>query len=196
MPTSRLEAFSDGVFAIAATLLILDVTATGPGLSAQLLDIWPEYAAYAVSFISIGIMWINHHVIVDQLGKVDRTFLVLTVIFLMLIAFVPFPTHLIAEYIDKDFADARAAALAYGVTLTSIAIFYNITWRYAAWNGRLLRHNFDERVVSGVSRSYWLGPVSYAVATAVAFVSPAASAALYAAIALFWVLESSIFSRR
>ena len=196
MPTSRLEAFSDGVFAIAATLLILDVTVSGPGLGAKLLEIWPSYTAYAVSFVTIGIMWINHHVIVDQLGKVDRTFLVLTVFFLMLIAFVPFPTQLIAEYIDQDFADARAATLAYGVTLTSIAILYNVTWRYATWHGRLLRHNFDERVVSGVSRSYWLGPVSYAAATAVALFSPIASAALYAAIALFWVLESSIFSRR
>ena len=196
MPTSRLEAFSDGVFAIAATLLILDVTASGPGLSAKLLDIWPEYVAYAVSFVTIGIMWINHHVIVDQLGKVDRTFLVLTVFFLMLIAFVPFPTHLMAESINKDFEDARAAALSYGITFTAIAVFYNLTWRYAAWNGRLLRKDFDERVVTGVSRSYLLGPASYFLGTVVAVVSPVASAAIYAGIALFFVLESSIFSRR
>ena len=196
MPTSRLEAFSDGVFAIAATLLILDVTVSGPGLSQKLLEIWPSYIAYAVSFVTIGIMWINHHVIVDQLGKVDRTFLVLTVFFLMLIAFVPFPTHLMAEYIDGAFEDARAAALAYGVTFTTIAVFYNLTWRYASWNGRLLRADFDERVVSGVSRSYILGPASYLLATVVAVVSPIASAVIYAAIALFFVLESSIFSRR
>ncbi len=140
-------------------------------------------------------MWINHHVIVDQLAKVDRTFLMLTVIFLMLIAFVPFPTHLIAEYIDKGFEDARAAAIAYGVTLTLIAVLYNVTWRYAAWEKRLLRADSDEAIVRGVSRSYLLGPAMYLFATLVAIVSPVASAALYAGIAVFFVVESSIFGR-
>jgi uncharacterized membrane protein len=196
MSTSRMEAFSDGVFAIAATLLILDVTVSGPGISEKLIEIWPAYAAYAVSFLTIGIMWINHHVIVDQLGKVDRTFLTLTVVFLMLIAFVPFPTHLMAEYIDKGFEDARAAAVAYGITFTLIAVFYNVTWRYAAWERRLLRADSDDVIVRGISRSYLLGPVTYLLATLVAIVSPVMSAALYAGIALFFVVESSIFGRR
>jgi uncharacterized membrane protein len=196
MHTSRLEAFSDGVFAIAATLLILDVTVSGPGLGSRLVEIWPEYAAYAVSFVTIGIMWINHHVIVHQLARVDRTFLMLTVIFLMLIAFVPFPTRLMAEYIDKPVSDARAAAIAYGVTLTLIAVLFNLTWRYAAWGGRLLRAHSDDWVVRGISRSYLLGPSTYLLATLVAIVSPVASAAIYAALAVFWALESSLFGRR
>jgi uncharacterized membrane protein len=196
MATSRLEAFSDGVFAIAATLLILDVTVSGPGLSHRLAEIWPSYAAYAVSFLTIGIMWANHHLIVDQLARVDRTFLILTVIFLMLIAFVPFPTYLIATYIEKATDDAKTAAVAYGITFTFIAIMFNVTWRYASWGRRLLREDCDERTVEGISRSYLLGPVAYFLAALVAFMSPVASAALYALIGLFFVLESSIFGHR
>src|ERR1700759_3063446 len=124
METSRLEAFADGVFAIAATLLILDVTvkAKGDQLGSALLHAWPEYAAYAVSFVTIGIMWVNHHATLTVIERVDRTFLFLNVGLLASIAFVPFPTRLVAEHL-RD-VGLRAAAVAYGITLTATAVFF------------------------------------------------------------------------
>jgi TMEM175 potassium channel family protein len=93
--TQRLETFADGVFAIAATLLILDVRPEGSGgLGDQLLHAWPQYAAYAISFVTIGIIWANHHEMFGEIERVNRPFLLLNVFFLMMVAFIPFPTKL------------------------------------------------------------------------------------------------------
>ena len=196
MGTGRLEAFADGVFAIAATLLILDVTvnAPGAGLGHAVLHNWPEYAAYIVSFVTIGIMWINHHTCMQQIGIVDRTFLTRsTSCSWMCIAFVPFPTNLIAEHLHDS--GLRAAALTYGVTLTVTSIFYNAFWFYAARGHRLLKPDCDPDLIAGISRAYVPGAPIYGTATLVALVSPIASVALFAAIAFFYLLESSIFAR-
>jgi uncharacterized membrane protein len=194
MTKSRLEAFADGVFAIAATLLILNVTVSGAPLARELVQIWPSYAAYAVSFLTIGIIWVNHHTVMGQIGRVDRLFLFLNVLFLMFVAFIPFPTRLLAVYINSP--EAKAASVAFGVTLTVTAICFNLLWRYAANGRRLLRADADERTVQGIGRSYLPGPFIYFGATLVGFISPLASAGLYAAIAVFYVLESSIFGRK
>lgn len=194
MPKSRLEAFADGVFAIAATLLILNVAvAENRPLGQQLLAIWPSYAAYAVSFVTLGIIWMNHHLLMHQISHVDRPFLTLNVLFLLVIAFIPFPTRLLSLYITT--ADAQAAALAYGITLTLTAVMFNAVWRYAAWGRRLIRQDADPKVVTGIGRTYLAGPVIYSAATAVALVSPQLSAALYGLFALFYLLESSVFGR-
>ena len=195
MPKNRIESFADGIFAFAATLLILNIAVdqTHP-LGPQLLHTWPSYAAYAISFITIGIIGINHHQVMHQIAHVDRFFLMVTVVFLMFIAFIPFPTRLLA--LDIQTPDAEAAAVAYGITLTGTALLFNVMWRYAAWHRRLLRPDVDQRVVDGISRSYVLGPTSYGIATICALVSPRFSALLYAAIAAFYVAESSIFGRR
>ena len=194
MATSRLEAFSDGVFAIAATLLILNVQESGSPLGSALLRIWPSYAAYAVSFLTIGIIWINHHTVMAQIGKVDRLFLLLNIIFLMFIAFIPFPTRLLAMHINAE--GAEAAAVSYGVVLTLTAIMFNAVWRYAATGRRLLREDADRRVVQGIGRSYLPGPFMYLAAALVALASPRLSAGLYAAIAVFYIVESSLFGGR
>ena len=196
MPTSRLEAFSDGVFAIAATLLILNVSVSSSShLSRELLQIWPSYVAYAVSFVTIGVIWANHHTVIRQISHVNRTFLVINTLFLTVVAFIPFPTHLLSEYILEP-ESARAAAVAYGITLTLTAVMFNILWRYAASSRRLLRADANRRTVDGISRSYLPGPFLYAAATAVALVNPYVSAGIYAAIALFYVVESSFFGDR
>ena len=192
---NRLEAFADGIFAFAATLLVINLAVDQrQPLGPQLLQIWPSYAAYAISFITIGIIAANHHTVMLQIAHVDRFFWLVTVFFLMWIAFMPFPTRLLA--LDIRTSDAEAAALLYGITLTAIAILFNVLWRYAAWNDRLLREDADRRVIDGISRSYILGPVTYAIATLVALVSPAVSAGMYAAIAAFYTAESGIFGRR
>jgi uncharacterized membrane protein len=191
--TARLETFADGVFAIAATLLIIDVSVNAPGaeLGHALVHSWPQYAAYAVSFLTIGIIWVNHHVCFTQIGRTDRRFLFLNVGFLMCVAFIPFPTRLVAEHIRDD--GARPAALAYGLTLTTTAIMFSVLWFYAATGRRLIAESADPRVVSGISRSYVPGIPTYALATLVAVWSPVAAVTMFAAIALFYVLESSLF---
>ncbi len=197
MGVERLSASADGVFAIAATLLILNVDAqvgdqTGD-LGGRLLHIWPSYIAYAVSFVTIGIMWVNHHTVMHQIDRADRRFLMATVGLLLCIAFVPFPTRLVAEHIRGD--GARDAALAYGFTMTATAIMFNMTWLYASRGRRLLREDADARVVSGITRSYLPGPWIYLGSGLIAYASATASVVLFAAIALFYVAESSIFGR-
>jgi uncharacterized membrane protein len=181
------------VFAIAATLLILNVSVTGVPLGNALVHGWPSYAAYAVSFLTIGIMWVNHHGVFSQIDKVDRTFLMINVVFLMLVAFVPFPTKLVAENIHRP--GLEAAALTYGFTLTLTAIAYNALWFYAARHGRLLRDDADPKTVTGISRSFLPGPWIYLAATLLAFGWPTLSIVLFALIAVFYMLESALFGR-
>ena len=111
----------------------------------------------------------------------------------MCIAFVPYPTAIVAEFIRSG--DREAAALFYGITLTLTAIFFNALWRYAAWNNRLIAHDADPSVVTGITRSFRPGVPLYAGSTLVALVSPVASVALFAAIALFYVASNSLLGR-
>jgi uncharacterized membrane protein len=192
----RLETFADGIFAIAATLLIIDVGISGEStesLGQQLLHIWPQYFAYAVSFLTIGIMWVNHHRLIRQIDRIDEPFLFLNLGLLACIAFVPFPTRIVAEFVRTD--DGRAAALLYGITLTTTSVFFISVWLYAAYGGRLLHPKADPRMVSGITRSYLPGSPMYGSATLVAFLSPEASAALFGLIAAFYMLSSSFFGR-
>ena len=195
METSRLETFADGVFAIAATLLIIDVSVHAPGaeLGAALKHSWPQYTAYAVSFLMIGIWWVNHHAYMAVIDRVDRAFLFATIALLACIAFLPFPTRLVAEHFRDD--GVRAAAITYGLTMTAAAICFAFCWFYAASGRRLIAETADQRTVSGLSRSVIPGVPINAAATLVALWSPYTALALFAALALFYVLGSSLFGR-
>src|SRR5260221_9871447 len=200
MTTGRAETFADGVLAIAATLLILNVGSSLPatthathGLGHELVTSWPTFAAYGISFFTIGIIWVNHHALMNQIARVDRTFLFITVFFLMTVSFIPFPTRLIADNLLHG--EGRVAAVAYGFTLTATAVGFNAMWLYAIRGRRLLREDADPAVVKGITRSYLGGPWIYLLATAVAIASPGVSLIMFAAFNLFWVLESSIFGR-
>jgi uncharacterized membrane protein len=191
--TARLETFADGVMAIAITLLILEVRVPqveGRSLTTTLAAEWPSYAGYVVSFLTIGIIWVNHHQMFKLIGRVTHGFLMLNVIFLMTIAFLPFPTALVADYIRVP--DSRkAATVVYGLAMVAIAVMFNVVWRSASRNGRLLVPGVDTAGVERISRSYLGGPIAYTVATLVAFVSPFLSLGIFAAMALFWLLPSS-----
>jgi len=194
--TARLETFSDGVFAIAITLLVLlfevpDVS-EGRSLADVLEHQWPSYASYAVSFVTIGIIWVNHHTLFRHIVRVDRVFLFINVLFLMCVAFIPYPTAVISRYVRSD--DASAAAVMYGLSLTATAICFNALWQYAARGFRLLAADADRREVAGITRSYWPGAFLYAGATAVALASATASVVLFLLLALFYVLSSTLWS--
>jgi uncharacterized membrane protein len=128
-------------------------------------------------------MWVNHHAILEQLGRADRPFLLLNVCFLLCVAFMPFPTRVLADHLRGD--GGRAAAVFYGLAMLVTAVFFNVIWQYG--RRRLLREDADRRTVLAISRSFAPGVTLYLVATLVALVSAAASAALYAAIAVFYV---------
>jgi uncharacterized membrane protein len=196
METGRVEAFSDGVFAIAVTLLILavgvDQARASGSLSHQLLHLWPAYIAYIVSFVTVGIMWINHHDLFHHFAGADRILLLLNTLLLMLIAFTPFPTRVVAEFAHTE-SDRRAAALLYGINFTLTAILFLAVWMYGS--RRLLRPDADLREVSGITRSYLPGAPLYGTATLLAFVSPIASLIMFAAIALFYAVSSAVFGR-
>jgi uncharacterized membrane protein len=195
VPTARLETFADGVFAIAATLLIIDVSADAPGngLGAALTHDWPQYVAYLVSFVTIGIMWVNHHACLELIDRADRRFLFINVALLACIAFVPFPTRLVAQHLRDE--GLRDAALTYGLTLTTTALCFSAFWFYAAMGRRLIAPGADDRMVRGISRSYLPGPLIYGTAALVALASPTASVILFALIAAVYVFESSVFVR-
>ena len=191
-----MEAFSDGVFAIAITLLILAVgleQAFSEGeLKRQLVDLWPAYIAYAVSFLTVGIMWANHHQIFRHFARVDRPLLLLNILLLMCVSFTPFPTRVVAEH-AKNGSDREAAAVLYGLTMTLTAICFFSVWIYGS--RRLLRPDADLREVDGITRSYLPGAPMYLLATLIAFVSPIASLIIFGALAIFYAISSSFFGR-
>jgi len=194
MSTARLETFCDGVFAIAITLLVLIFTPPESGsLAHGLVHQWPSYLAYVVSFVTIGIMWVNHHEVMRHIGHTDRTFLYVNVLFLMTIAFLPYPTRIVALHIRG--ADERAAVLFYGITMIVIAVAFLVLWLYPSRGGRLLRNDADPRAIAGITRSFLPGTPLYVLATLVALFSPTAGLVCYGGLALFYVAGSVALAR-
>jgi uncharacterized membrane protein len=189
--TTRLEAFSDGVFAIAITLLVfgIKVPPAGPGgdLVRSLTALWPSYLGYGISFVTLGIMWANHHAIFAYIRRCDRYFLLIHVFFLMCIAFLPFPTAVLAEHLP-DPTSRRVAVAFYSATLVVIALAYNAVWWYAVAGRRLVDPRADSAAIRTISRRYLLGPVSYAVSFALAFVNVWASLAVHGILAILYLL--------
>ena len=188
--TTRLEAFSDGVFAIAATLLILELGIDSPR---QLAHSWPAYLAYVTSFLTIGIIWINHHHTVSLMGRVDRTFLFVNILLLLTIAFLPLPTNLVAHHLRGS--EARSAVLAYAATFTIMAVMHQVFWQYARRGRRLIGDDVPESALRGVDLAYAPGVPMYAVRLLFAFVSPLASVLLTFAIAAFYLPAAALFDR-
>ncbi|MBI3660501.1 DUF1211 domain-containing protein [Candidatus Acetothermia bacterium] len=189
--TSRIEAFSDGVFAIAITLLVLDIKVPHDlteeaGLAQALLHLWPAYLAFVISFAFIGIMWINHHKLFRLIRRSDHGLLLLNTLLLMGITFVPFPTSLLAENLQHP--DQRLAAMVYSGIYEMIAIFFNVLWWYASYKNRLLSKNADPRAVRAITWSYACGPLFYLVAFGLAFISAIASLVFNVALAVFFAL--------
>ena len=192
--TARVEAFSDGVFAIAITLLVLEIRVPPPELTQQghtllraLLRLWPSYLGYFISFITIGVMWANHHSMFELIRRTDRYFLLLSVLFLMCISFLPFPTAVLARYLP-DPAGRRVAVAAYSATFVVIALAFNALWWYAVAGERLLGSKADRKAVQTISRRYAIGPAAYFLSFVLAFVSPWASLAMHGILVGFFVL--------
>jgi uncharacterized membrane protein len=189
--TSRTEAFSDGVFAISATLLVLElkVPQVEPGgLADALLDNWPSYATYVVSFLTIGIIWVNHHAVMERIRKVDRPLLFMNLVFLMAVAVLPFPTALLADYLQAGH-DERLAAAVYGGSMTLMGVTFGTIWAYAVLSGDLLHEGIDP---TRARRSLWIfaaGNPLYVLATGASLLSATLALTIYALLALFYLFD-------
>jgi uncharacterized membrane protein len=193
--TGRVEAFSDGVFAIAITLLVLELKvphlpagAPAPALGAALLAEWPSYLALVTSFFAILIMWANHHAMFNMIRRVNAPFLYANGFLLFVVTIVPFPTALLAEYLDRPAAPLAAAV--YGGTFVAGAAAYNVLWRSAIAGRHLLRSDVSEERIDKMTRSYRVGVPLYLVATAGAFLHPAITIGICTALWVYWVATS------
>jgi uncharacterized membrane protein len=190
--TTRLEAFSDGVFAIAITLLVLElrVPPHEPGqLWHELVGEWPQFAAYLSSFFVIGIMWVNHHSMFKQIRRTDRSLLFLNLLLLLWTALLPFPTGLIARTLGDGGSDAKVAEAVYGANLTLAAIAFSLIWTYAVRNRRLIDHEMTPQQERASIARFSAGTIVYATTIGIAFVSPGLALAVQFALALYYLFE-------
>ncbi|MGI8586207.1 MAG: TMEM175 family protein [Chloroflexia bacterium] len=197
--TVRVEAFSDGVFAFAITLLVLElkVPTDSPG-SGGLLDTlfkqWPVFLAFLTSFATVGIMWMNHNKLFLQIKRIDHWLIVLNLLLLLTVTFVPFPTEVLAEYIEGP--DQHIAAMIYSGAFLLIAICFNLLWRYASYKDRLLDEKADPEVTKRITRDYAFGPMLYIVALGLATINAGLSVALNLLLAVFFALPHRDALRR
>jgi uncharacterized membrane protein len=191
--TGRIEAFSDGIFAIAITLLVLNIKvptvesiAGKQSLSQALLGQWPAYLSYVLSFITVLIMWMNHHKLFLHIRRSDHVFLILNGFLLMGVTVVPFPTAMLSEHINQP--GAQVAAGVYSGTFLVIAILFDVLWIYASRGHRLLSRGHNPEAVAAITRQYQFGPGLYLIAFLLAFASVWASIGMCMALAVFFAL--------
>ncbi len=193
MDRGRLEAFSDGVFAVAITLLALDLAVPEPGhghLITQLGDHWASFAAFVVSFLTIGIIWVNHHTLFKNIAHIDRALLFLNLLLLFFVVSIPFVTSTIADYLQHGGPDASVAAAIYeGVFLWMGLSFGVLFW----WS--ITREHLKEALPPGAVWSpiirFGIGNIGYLTAVGVAFLSPGAALLISGLLAVYYMFEQT-----
>lgn len=188
MDTNRIEAFSDAVFAIAITLLVLEIKVPHPSttLGRSLINLWPSYLAYTISFIVLGAIWINHHAMFQHISRVDQLLLFFNILFLMSVAFLPFSTAVLAQTLHDRESVSLATAF-YGGTLTVLGILVNIKWRYAAHKRRLIGDHVPDSDIKRYGHRLLTGPVSYGIAALIALIAPWLALTLYVAVNVYYL---------
>jgi uncharacterized membrane protein len=186
----RVEAFSDGVFTIAATLLVLTIAqpANFHNLANDLANRWPSLAAYVVSFSIIGIMWVNHHSIFAYFARVDRRLVYLNLLLLLTIAFLPYPTGVFGEALRRG-DGAQVAAVVYSVTMALNAYAWGALWLYASFRRRLLVESFPEAQRGMATILFVVGVAAYTVSVGIAFVNAYACLAFHGLMAVYYALD-------
>ena len=192
--TNRIEAFSDGVFAIAITLLILEIKVPSPEqgrLAAALLRQWPSYLAFFLSFAYIGIMWMNHHRMFTHIRRSNDTLLLLNLLLLLGVTAVPYPTAVLASTLGTG--EQKTAAIFYNGVYVVIAIFFNVLWRYA-----VAHHLLDKEALASaamISRQYSAGPIVYLLCLALAWVDVRVSLAVNVLLAVYFALPPRMMGK-
>ena len=187
--TGRLEAFSDGVFAIAITLLVLDIAVPASAenhLLRSFIDEWPSYLAYVVSFSTIGAMWLGHNAVTEYLDHADATFVRLNLLLLLFVSFLPFPTRLFAEFIERN-SPERVAVTIYGISLLLTTTLLMILWRYAL-RTKLVRPDADDEEIQLLTQRLTPGLGAYVILIVAGLFIPIIAVIGYFAIAVFYII--------
>jgi uncharacterized membrane protein len=187
--TGRLEAFSDGVFAIAITLLILDIGVSGTAgrdLGGAIRALWPSYLAYVASFSTIGAAWLGHNAITEYLDRTDAAFVRLNLLLLLIVSFLPFPTRLVAEYIHTDNAE-RVAVTFYGIVLVLATTMLLVLWRYAV-RAKLVRPDLGDEEIELLTQRLTPGLGGYVVLIVTGLFFPVVAVIGFLAIALYYII--------
>ncbi|MGE5108850.1 MAG: TMEM175 family protein [Sphingobacteriales bacterium] len=191
--TQRLEAFSDGVFAIAITLLILEIklpnadTLKNQSLAHYLLNLWPKYFAYVFSFVIIGIYWANHHYLFKLFNRTDHGFNMLNVLFLLTIAFLPYPTAVFGEFIMEHEQQSPAVTF-YAISIFLPAFFWLMIWLYASHKRKLLVPHLADSFIQFLTKQFIVTNILYFGAIIVSFFSPVASVMINVVLTLLYSL--------
>jgi uncharacterized membrane protein len=193
--SGRLEAFSDGVIAVAITLLALNLAVSGPGpheltLAAKLADRWPVFVAYAVSFATIGIIWVNHHTLFKNITEIDRTLLFVNLLLLFFVVSIPFATATIAAYLRADNGDASLAAAIYQGVFEGMSISFTLLFWRAIRHGHL-RVALTPELARRATIRFGIGNLGYIAGIGIAFVSAPASLALSGLVAVYYIFEQT-----
>jgi uncharacterized membrane protein len=193
--TGRLEAFSDGVFAVAITLLALDLQvpklgndAPAAAVAAALARQWPSYLAFITSFFTVLIMWVNHHAMFKLVQKTNARVLFANGLLLLLTTVVPFSTSLVTQYLQ--FSAAKVACAVYAGTFVLISLSYALLWYGVLHDRTLLKPDASQQVMTRIDRSYLVGPPMYILATAGAFVSPYVTIIICTGLWIFWAFTA------
>lgn len=197
--TGRVEAFSDGVIAVAITLLVLDLRVPEPegagSLGRQLADLWPNYVAYVISFAAIGIMWINHHTMMRRLLGVDHSILVLNLLLLSCIVVLPFTTSLMAKYLVAPSGGHLAAVVYAGSFLVTSSMFAGLQWHLLRRRPHLLREPLTDAARRSILVRSAAAPPVYLLAGVMGLVTPYSTLAICVAMGMFYLL-APLFRRR
>jgi len=192
----RVEAFSDGVFAFAATLLALgiriprlDDADASAGLQQLLIGQWPSYVAFALSFANVGIVWANHHLMFSQFVRTDRTVVSLNLLLLVFVAFVPVPTAILGTWVVSE-RDRPVAVVLYGALFVIYGVLHNVLWWYAAYRTDMIGPDLTARERRALTISWAVGPVLYGLCLVLAIIDPRLSIAGFAIIAILYLLPT------
>lgn len=191
--TGRIEMFSDGVFAIAITLLVLDLHVPlrseldNESLWNALGDHWTTYLSFLISFLIVAVAWTNHRTMFSFIQRADHALVILNTLLLLDVVTLPFCAALLGEYI-RDPTERQTALIVYIGTVIVGGIIYNILWHHAAHRHRLLAPDVDPRTVHTLSKRYFVGPILYAAALGLAFLNSIASIVVCAVLTLLYLL--------
>ncbi len=194
LTTTRIETLGDGVFAIAMTLLILEIRipvldprSASAELPSALYALWPRFLCYVISFVTLGVYWVAHHLHFYTIQRADRMLLWINVVFLMTIGFVPFSTALIGAYVHE-----RIPVILYGANMIAASLALQWHWSYATHNHRLVSANVDPALVRSVTQVILVGPLVYLIAIALSWFSTGLSIAAYLLVNLLYIVPGGI----
>jgi uncharacterized membrane protein len=195
MESGRLEAFSDGVFAVAITLLALELAVPHPGLhhhslTDQLSEHWPSFAAYLISFLTIGIIWVNHHTLFNNVAHVDRPLLFLNLLLLFFVVSIPFVTTTFADYLHDGGFQASVAGAIYNGVFAGMGVCFGVLFWWTIKHEHLKTALPPGAILAAVIR-FGIGNIAYLAAVGIAFVSPAAALLISGLVAVYYVFEQT-----